>query len=85
MCFWTEITEHVLRLYQVVATVSCWSKYVNQTTEGPKQEDKEEENIDTKRDQFRTQGTRSVACKGIRTKYSNAFLKCALCNFMKDL
>ncbi|XP_056625393.1 MRN complex-interacting protein isoform X2 [Triplophysa dalaica] len=44
---------------EVVATVSCWSKYVNQTTEGPKQEEeKEEENIDTKRDQFRTQGTR---------------------------
>ncbi|XP_057205942.1 MRN complex-interacting protein isoform X2 [Triplophysa rosa] len=44
---------------QVVATVSCWSKYVNQTTEGPKQEDeKEEENIYTERDQFRTQGTR---------------------------
>ncbi|XP_052470175.1 MRN complex-interacting protein isoform X1 [Carassius gibelio] len=44
---------------QEVAHVSRWSKYTNQTTEGPNEhEDEEDKNVYTERHRFRRQGTR---------------------------
>ncbi|XP_056328476.1 MRN complex-interacting protein [Danio aesculapii] len=52
-----EVLDH--KSEQEEAHVSRWSKYTDQTAEGPNEEDEEEdENVYTERPQFRIQGTR---------------------------
>lgn len=64
-------------MQQGEAHVSRWSKYTDQTTEGPNEEkddEDEDENVYTERPQFRIQGTRLVLKAAVQYPYCLASL-----------